>query len=150
MRSFLFFIGLPIFFTTAGEFFLKIAINDIDVDQWLAGFAHLTLFPIDAINTFLINVVGMGMLFLTTPLLLISVTAIFLGGLLWLGAMTRYELSFLYPFLSINYVSIVVGSQIFLNESVSLYRYISVVFIIIGLIILSRSPYAETNQGDNS
>jgi len=62
---------------------------------------------------------------------------------LWLIAMSKFELSYIYPFLSLNYVIILVGSQLLLGESVSLLRYGSVLLIVIGLVIISRSPYFE-------
>jgi drug/metabolite transporter (DMT)-like permease len=65
------------------------------------------------------------------------------ASILWITAMSKFELSFLYPFLSINYLCIIFGSKLFLNESISLNRYISAIFISIGLILISRSPYSE-------
>ncbi len=71
-----------------------------------------------------------------------------IGGVLWVVALSKYELSFLYPFLSINYTAIVIGSEILLKENVSLWRYLSIIFIIAGLYFISKSPYSE-KQKDN-
>ncbi|MSR88658.1 MAG: hypothetical protein EXS67_03275 [Candidatus Margulisbacteria bacterium] len=73
----------------------------------------------------------------------ISIALILIGSILWLIAMSKYQLSFIYPFMSINFLIITVGSQILLHENVSLYRYLAVMLIIIGLIIISKSPNAQ-------
>ena len=61
-------------------------------------------------------------------------------------AMSKFELSFLYPFMSLNYVIIVISADFILKEDVSLYRYVAIVFIMIGLAIISRSPYSESDH----
>ena len=75
-----------------------------------------------------------------------AIALIFCGGILWLVAMSKFELSFIYPFMSLNYVVIIIGSQLLLNESVSLSRYIAVGFIGVGLFFISRSPYSEKDN----
>ena len=146
MKQYMLFIGLPVVLTTMGEFILKSTINSIDVSGWMTQFSVGMSTPFELLNQIVDAIAGFTLLFFLNPLLLLALGCIFVGGLFWLVAMSKFELSFLYPFLSINYVSIVIGSQLFLGESVSLYRYISVVFIIIGLIILSRSPHSERQK----
>jgi drug/metabolite transporter (DMT)-like permease len=74
------------------------------------------------------------------PIIFLAVSFLIGGSILWLYAMSKYQLSFLYPFLSMNFLIITVGSQFLLHENVSLTRYIAVGLIIIGLIIISKSP----------
>jgi drug/metabolite transporter (DMT)-like permease len=112
---------LPVTMTTVGEFVLKHFIN----------IAHQT---------------G-GVIWQSFPIW-VAITMITWGGILWLVAMSKYELSFIYPFLSINYISIVVGSQWVLGEEVSWVRYLSVIFIVVGLILISRSPNSEAESKD--
>ena len=114
----LLFIFLPVALTTIGEFFLKFTLNSMH-------------------NTSIVHV-------FLNPWILLGLGSIFVGGVLWLVAMSKFELSFIYPFLSINYVAIVIGSQWILGEEVSLYRYLSIVLIIAGLIFISRSPFSES------
>ncbi|MBT6120056.1 hypothetical protein HOH45_01160 [bacterium] len=120
-KNLVFFVLLPVVMTTLGEFILKFSVNKehMSVSEYLFSFDF---------NSFMI---------LFSTFLIIS------GGVLWLVAMSKFELSFLYPFLSINYVGIVIGSQFVLKEEVSMYRYISIIFIVIGLIFISRSPYSK-------
>ena len=72
-----------------------------------------------------------------------AISLILIGSILWITAMSKYQLSFIYPFMSINFLIITVGSQFLLNEEVSLYRYLAVMLIIVGLIIISKSPNAK-------
>ena len=58
----------------------------------------------------------------------------------------KFQLSFMYPFLSLNYVIIIVGSDLFLGERVAVNRYVSILFIIIGLVIVSRSPNIKIKE----
>lgn len=124
MKQLSLFILFPVFLTTLGEFFLKFNLNSVVIP-----------FSYDGIKIIFSN-----------PLILVGILMIVLGSILWIVAMSKYEMSFLYPFLSINYVVIIIGSQFFLNEEVSIWRYISIVFIIIGLIVISRSPYAKSDH----
>jgi multidrug transporter EmrE-like cation transporter len=58
---------------------------------------------------------------------------------IWLLVLSRVEVSFAYPFLSIGYVMVTVMGYIFLNENISLYRVLGIVIICFGLIIMSKS-----------
>ena len=83
---------------------------------------------------------------LFNPMIFLAIGSILAGSILWLYAMSKYQLSFLYPFLSMNFLIITVGSQILLHEKVSVTRYIAVGLIIIGLIVISKSPNTTTQS----
>ena len=117
----------PIFLVTIGQLSLKAAVNTNALP-----FAWESFFTV-----------------LTHPELLLSILALIIGGFFWVAAMARFELSFIYPFMSINYLTIMLGSQYILNEQVSLSRYIAVIFIVIGLIIISRSPNIKAKDKKN-
>lgn len=65
---------------------------------------------------------------------------ILLGGITWLYAMSKVSLSFMYPFMGLNYIVIIFGSDFGLHEPVTWHRYIAVAFIVMGLFLVSRSP----------
>ena len=69
------------------------------------------------------------------------------SGLLWVIAMSRYQLSFIYPFFSLNFIVIMLGSHFLLREEINLVRYLAVVLIIIGLIFISRSKFSDAKVG---
>ncbi|MFC1753339.1 hypothetical protein ACFL96_08100 [Thermoproteota archaeon] len=151
-KKIIIFILFPVFLTTFGEFILKSTINTYDSnhkDQKIIVYNNfLCRAPRihAALPDRLLAVSLESLALMSHPKIALAVSCIFLGGLLWLLAMSKFELSFLYPFLSINYLAIIVGSQLMLGEDVSIFRYFSVFFIIIGLVLISRSPYSEDKK----
>lgn len=125
MRSFITFVLFPIFMASVGEFVLKHAINNLTITIS----AHSLL------------------LLASTPWIWVGSACIISSGILWVVAMSRYQLSFIYPFFSLNFVLILLGSKLFLGEQISLVRYLAVVLIIIGLIFISRSKFSESKVG---
>lgn len=130
LLPFLCFVILPIVLITMGEFVLKINVNTL-------------LGAGDLLNQQELSLVSTLLVILQTPKLLFAYGILGVGGLLWLMALSRFELSFLYPFFSLNYLVVVGGSQFILKETVSPTRYLAVILIFIGLIFISRSPNTE-------
>lgn len=59
--------------------------------------------------------------------------------LLWMSVLSKVEVSFAYPFLSIGYIfAAIVGYMVF-NEHLSMTRILGIVVICIGVILISRS-----------
>jgi multidrug transporter EmrE-like cation transporter len=124
MKHIIYFIILPILLTVVGEFLLKFAVQhqSIGLD----------------INSLLI--------ILASPKIILGVTLIGVSAILWIIGMSKFQLSFMYPFLSLNYGLIIVGSDLILNENVSFNRYLSIGLIAIGLIIISRSNHIKIKE----
>lgn len=59
--------------------------------------------------------------------------------LLWMVVLSKVEVSFAYPFLSIGYVVAAVIGYYFLGESLSLSRLAGILVICIGVFLISRS-----------
>ena len=114
----------PISLAIIAEFLLKISVSNLPP---LTGLESLPLV-------------------LTKPGIFIGVGLLLISGLLWLVALSKFEMSFIYPFLSINYVAIMLGSKIFLGEDLALSRIVAMCLIIIGLFLISRSPYSESTK----
>ena len=57
----------------------------------------------------------------------------------WVYALTKTDLSFAYPFVSLSYVLIIVASKFLLGETVSIVRWIGVFVICVGIVLLSLS-----------
>ena len=75
----------------------------------------------------------------TTPVILLGLAMWVLAALLWLYVLTRVDLSFAYPMLSLGYVIVFAGSWILFKEPVSLVRVVGAVIVVIGVILISRS-----------
>lgn len=59
--------------------------------------------------------------------------------LLWMNVLSKVEVSFAYPFLSIGYVISAVGGYFFFGESLSVVKITGIIVICIGVILISRS-----------
>lgn len=75
---------------------------------------------------------------LLNPFILLSIVLTFLSGLSWMIAMTKFDISYAYPYTSLGFVLILLFSYLFFNEALSIYKILGVLFIIFGIFILSR------------
>ena len=75
---------------------------------------------------------------LFNPWILSSLTGAFLAFLCWVGAMTKFELSYAYPFTSLSFVLVLVMSTLFFRESVSISKVLGIAFILAGIFLGSR------------
>src|SRR5262249_9061531 len=62
------------------------------------------------------------------------------GTFFWLVALSRTDLSYAYPFASLNYVVVLVVSWVGLGDHLSLVRIVGVIGICLGVWAISRSP----------
>lgn len=62
-----------------------------------------------------------------------------LSTIFWLMALSRKDLSFVYPFISLTYILVLVLSSLVLRESIGLGKILGTIFIVIGLIAIARS-----------
>lgn len=79
---------------------------------------------------------------LLDPFVVASFAAAFLAGLSWMAAMTRFELSYAYPFTSLNFVVVLALSVWLLGESWSLGKVVGVTLIVVGTLFVGASPRA--------
>lgn len=77
-----------------------------------------------------------GVLF--DPWVLSSLFAAFLASLAWIAAMSKFELSEAYPYMSLNFVVVLVLSVWFLNEPLTAAKLIGVAMIAAGTIVIAR------------
>lgn len=61
-----------------------------------------------------------------------------LAALSWFAAMTKYELSYAYPFMSLAFVLVLILSAIFFHEAVTVPKVLGLVLVVAGLIIASQ------------
>ena len=77
-------------------------------------------------------------LLLFDPFIFSGFFAGFLASLAWMAAMTKFELSHAYPFMSLNFVVVLCLSQWLLSEPMSLQRALGVGLIVCGTVIAAR------------
>jgi len=61
--------------------------------------------------------------------------AAFLASISWMAAMTKFQLNYAYPFMSLNFVFVFALSAFIFNEPISLPRIIGLGLIVLGVII---------------
>lgn len=65
--------------------------------------------------------------------------AALLASLTWMAAMTRFELGYAYPFMSLAFVLVMVFGALFLGEPVSLAKLLGTLMVMAGLVVIARS-----------
>jgi multidrug transporter EmrE-like cation transporter len=72
------------------------------------------------------------------PYIIISLTLTLLSGVTWMIAMTKFEISYAYPFTLLGLVLVTTFSVIFFGESVNTYKISGILIIILGIILISK------------
>lgn len=116
-----FYIFLTVLLTVYGQIVIKWQVNS-------AG-----SFPINLSEkfSFLIQL-------LLNPWVISSFTCAFLASLSWMIAMTKFPLSYAYPFVSLTFVLTIICASIFFREVISMPKLIGMAAIITGIIIGSK------------
>ncbi|MGI0480245.1 EamA family transporter [Geminocystis sp. CENA526] len=110
-----------IFFTVYGQLILK----------WRIGlYGSLPEILLDRI-LFLLRL-------LLDPFIFSGFVSAFLASLCWMAAMTKFQLSYAYPFMSFAFVLVLILSNIFFKEPITIGKSIGMAFIVLGIIVGSR------------
>lgn len=75
---------------------------------------------------------------LLNPWIMSGVAAGFLALLCWMAAMTKFELSYAYPFMSLSFLLVLILSAILFHEQLTVSKIVGVVLVVAGIIIGSR------------
>lgn len=73
------------------------------------------------------------------PWILSGFVSAFLASMAWMAAMTRFDLGYAYPFMSLAFVIVMVFSVSFLGEAVSAAKVAGTLMVITGLIVIARA-----------
>ena len=74
-----------------------------------------------------------------SPVVLAGFTLYFLSAALWLIVLTRNELSYAYPMLSMGYVLVVFLSWMLFGEAVTRTRLLGTLVVVFGVYLISRT-----------
>lgn len=72
------------------------------------------------------------------PAIFSGFAAAFLASLAWMAAMTKFDLSHAYPFMSLNFVVVLLLSGWLLNEPITAQKAVGVGLIVIGTLVAAR------------
>ncbi len=75
---------------------------------------------------------------LLNPFIMLSIGFTLLSGLSWMIAMTKFELSYAYPFTALGYVLVTLFSYFLFNEALTWQKLTGSLFIVMGIFIVSR------------
>jgi multidrug transporter EmrE-like cation transporter len=75
----------------------------------------------------------------TSPWVIVGLIFYGLDVSCWIMALSQLELSLAYPFGSLSYVGIMLGSWFFFKENINRMRWLGIGVIILGLLIISQS-----------
>lgn len=76
---------------------------------------------------------------ITTPFVLLGIFLYAVGTIFWLTLLSKWELSYAYPMISISYILVLLFSWIFFQEKFGFVRIFGVLLICSGVILVSRS-----------
>lgn len=110
---------IGVIFAALGQVSWKLGMNQV---------GQLATFNSAALTTVLLN-----------PYVLLGFVMYGLSTVFWLIALSKKELSFVYPFISLTYILVLVLSSLVLKEGIGTNKLIGTLIIIIGLIIISRA-----------
>lgn len=111
-----------IFFTVYGQIVLKWRMNEnlILPDSIVAKFLHLIK------------------LILTDPWIFSGLSAAFIASLFWMMAMTKFQISYAYPFMSSAFVIVLLISVPLFGETLNAAKLGGTALIVLGIIVLAR------------
>jgi drug/metabolite transporter (DMT)-like permease len=124
------FIALTVLLTGYAQVILKYEINSVqDMPTGLSMIGFLVKFT------------------LLRPLVLSAFLSGFIASFAWMAALSRFELSYVYPFMSLNFVFVVALSFLLFGEGMHPYKLIGLGLICIGVLIVSKAPmYSQRLQ----
>jgi drug/metabolite transporter (DMT)-like permease len=73
------------------------------------------------------------------PWVILGLVFYALSAVLWLIILSRKDLSFVYPLVSLGYVVVLFFSAVIFKEQVSLLRWVGTLVIMLGIFLISRS-----------
>jgi multidrug transporter EmrE-like cation transporter len=72
------------------------------------------------------------------PFIALGFVSALLASLCWMAAMTHFDLSYAYPFMSLSFVLVLVLSALLFHESISVYKILGLGLIVAGIIVGAR------------
>lgn len=72
------------------------------------------------------------------PWIISGILAAFLAALSWMAVLTKLQLSYAYPFMSLAFVLVLILSAVLFHEAVTVSKVLGLLLIIAGIIVTSR------------
>mgnify|MGYP003125922542 CR=1 FL=1 len=78
------------------------------------------------------------MTLLINPWVLTGILATFFAGISWILAMTKFEISYAYPFISLNYILVLAAGFLLFDESINTYKVVGSLLVVLGVIVIAK------------
>lgn len=75
---------------------------------------------------------------LLNPWVMSGIVATFLAGVSWMLAMTKFEISYAYPFVTLNYILVLAAGYLLFQETMSITKIAGSALVILGIIVISK------------
>jgi multidrug transporter EmrE-like cation transporter len=75
----------------------------------------------------------------SNPWILAGFASAFAASLTWMAAMTRFDLGYAYPFMSLAFVIVMVFGVLFLGETLSGAKVLGTLLVMAGLVVIARA-----------
>lgn len=76
---------------------------------------------------------------LLDPLVLSGFVSAFIASMFWMAAMTKFDISYAYPFMSLSFVLVFLLSMVLFHEPANIYKVAGLCLIILGIIVAGKS-----------
>ena len=118
------------------HFYLLLAISFGVVSQLIIKW-QMSAFSFDDYETWQDKFI-LAFSILLNPYIIISLVLTLLAGVTWMIAMTKFEISYAYPFTLLGLVLVTIFSVVFFGESVNTYKISGIALIILGISVISK------------
>jgi multidrug transporter EmrE-like cation transporter len=116
------YIFFTIVFTVYGQLVLKWRVNKYGV------------LPIELLDKFLFL-----LKLLLDPFIFSGFVSAFVASIFWMAVMTKFNISYAYPFMSFSFVLVFLFSIFLFKEPISMYKVLGLGLIVTGILFTSRS-----------
>jgi multidrug transporter EmrE-like cation transporter len=123
MKPFLLVLAAPVV-GTIGQIFLKLGMRQI---------GNITLLELKN------NTLPLVLSIFSNPWILLAIPLYAGGFIIWLIILSKFNLSFAYPFLALSFVMVPLLSLLILGEYISLLRWVGILVIFSGIVIIGFS-----------
>jgi drug/metabolite transporter (DMT)-like permease len=73
------------------------------------------------------------------PWIVSGFASAFIASLAWMAAVTRFELNYAYPFMSLAFVIVMILGVLFLGENLNLHKVLGTALVMAGLVLIARA-----------
>lgn len=74
---------------------------------------------------------------LVNPWVISGILATFLAGISWMLAMSRFEISYAYPFVGLSFVLIMICGGLIFGEPIGVLKIVGTILVVVGVIVTS-------------